>query len=121
MQALQATSLDLRARAALVAATVAIAALAALIWSPGAAATHQTNSAGTAPAVPWGFNEDWGWGRADFRASVAGRQLSFAGQVMPDSASANRFHVQWATIEESRGRYRWGKTDRVYPAMRLYS
>jgi polysaccharide biosynthesis protein PslG len=121
MQALQATSLDLRARAALVAATVAIAALTALIGSAGAAASHQTNSAGTPASVPWGFNEDWGWGRADFRASVAGRQLSFAGQVMPDNASANRFHVQWAAVEESRGRYRWGKTDRVYHAMRLYS
>ena len=121
MHARQATPRNLRARAALTAAAVAIAAMAALIGSTGAAATHQTNSAGAAPSVPWGFNEDWGWGRADFRASVAGRQLSFAGQVMPDAASANRFHVQWAAVEESRGRYRWGKTDRVYHAMRLYS
>ena len=95
--------------------------MAALALLPApASATHLTNSASNAD-VPWGFNEDWGWGRKEFWASVADRQLRFAGQVMPDGQSANRFHVQWATVEQRRGRYRWAKTDLVYDAMRRYS
>jgi hypothetical protein len=99
----------------------AAALLLALFAAPRAEATHLTNSATASPSVPWGFNEDWGWSRREFWPSVADRQLRYAGQVMPDAASANRFHVQWATVEERRGRYRWAKTDFVYESMRRYS
>ncbi len=105
---------------ALLCALAGAALVVALLAGPRASATHLTNSSAS-PAVPWGFNEDWGWGRREFWSSVADRQLRFAGQVMPDAQSANRFHVQWATVEQRRGRYRWAKTDRVYDAMRRYS
>jgi hypothetical protein len=111
-----------RAAAAMAAALAVVAVVAALLVPARAGATHlTTDTTATGPAVPWGFNEDWGWGTREFWASLADRQLSYAGRVLPDALSANRFHVQWATVEERRGRYRWANTDRVYEAMRRYS
>lgn len=99
---------------------VAAAALAAaLVWAGAASATHLTGpAAATKPSVAWGFNDDWGWRKGEFHPRLADRQLRYAGQVMPDELSADRFHVQWATAEPHRGHFRWGRTDRVYAAMR---
>jgi hypothetical protein len=104
-------------------ATLAAAAAvpAALIGAGPAPASHLTATAATTPGVAWGFNEDWGWARRDFHPELVSRQLRYAGQVMPDGLSANRFHVQWAAVEDRRGRYGWGRTDRVYHAMQQYS
>jgi hypothetical protein len=40
---------------------------------------------------------------------------------MPDSLSANRFHVQWAYVEDRRGTYDWRMSDAVYAAMQRYT
>ena len=69
------------------------------------------------PTVPWGFNEDWGWSDGAFSATTAQQHMQLAGEIMPDALSANRFHLQWADVEPTRGTYDWTKTDAVYAAM----
>ena len=105
-------------------ATLAVTtALAALVVAPSSASAMHLTSAANPPSagIPWGFNEDWGWRQQDFHPRQATRQLRYAGQIMPDDLSANRFHVQWAGVERRRGHYSWNRTDRVYEAMRQYS
>ena len=75
----------------------------------------------SAPTVPWGFNEDWGWSNGAFSATTATQHMQLAGTIMPDALSANRFHVQWAAIESKKGTYDWKQTDAVYAAMQQYT
>ena len=99
-----------------------LVAAAALACAGAASATHLTTPpSASKPTVAWGFNDDWGWRKAEFHPRLADRQLRYAGHVMPDELSADRFHVQWATAEPRRGHFRWGRTDRVYAAMRQYA
>ena len=56
--------------------------------------------------MAWGFNEDWGWTQSgQFSPDLTTRRMQMAGAMMPDSLSANRFHVQWADVEWKRGTY----------------
>jgi polysaccharide biosynthesis protein PslG len=47
--------------------------------------------------------------------------MALAGAIMPDSLSANRFHVQWAAVEPSEGARNWTRTDAVYTAMQRHT
>jgi hypothetical protein len=72
--------------------------------------------------VPWGFNEDWGWTpKGTFDPALANTHMQATGAIMPDSLSANRFHVQWADVEWRRGSYDWTRTDPVYQAMQQHT
>jgi hypothetical protein len=72
--------------------------------------------------VPWGFNEGWGWpAECAWSPSVTTHHLKLAGAIMPDSLSANRFHVQWATVESTPGTYNWTESDGQYAAMRKHT
>jgi polysaccharide biosynthesis protein PslG len=75
----------------------------------------------TGPTVAWGFNEDWGYGSNGWTSSLTTRHMQMAGAIMPDSLSANRFHVQWAKVESKKGKYNWSETDSQYAAMRRYT
>jgi hypothetical protein len=101
---------------------VLAAALTTLLSTATAPATHLTATGSPGgPTVPWGFNEDWGWAPGQFSADLANRHMQKAGGIMPDSLSANRFHVQWADVERLRGKYDWTRTDRVYEAMQRHT
>jgi polysaccharide biosynthesis protein PslG len=102
-------------------AAVAATFLVTLLGPAAASATHLSDGSPVSASVPWGFNEDWGWRSGEFSARRLTRQLQAAGAIMPDSLSANRFHVQWADVERRRGRYSWGRADRTYRAMRAYA
>ena len=81
-----------------------------------------TGAAATPGTVPWGFNEDWGWANGAFKsAQTANLQVQKAGAVMPDTTSANRFHVMWSYVEGVRGRYDWSVSDAQYAAMQKYA
>ena len=102
----------------------AVASLLAILLAPaGASATHLTATGSPGgPSVPWGFNEDWGWSNNAFSgAEMANRHMQLAGAIMPDSLSANRFHVQWAYVEGVRGTYDWAISDAVYAAMQQHT
>jgi polysaccharide biosynthesis protein PslG len=103
--------------------TVAVAGVLALLIPAGASGTHLTDTGSPGgPTVPWGFNEDWGWSNGTFSgADLANRHMQIAGAIMPDSLSANRFHVQWAYVEDRRGTYDWRMSDAVYAAMQRYT
>ena len=97
-------------------------ALALLIVPAGGSATHLTDRGNPGGAtVPWGFNEDWGWSNGAFGAFGANFQMAVAGGIMPDSLSANRFHILWADVEHKRGRYDWRRTDPIYAAMQQHT
>jgi hypothetical protein len=100
---------------------VLAAIILALLAPAGAAATHLTSTGSASPTVPWGFNEDWGWSNGAFSAGVASHHMQLAGAIMPDSLSANRFHVEWAAVERSRGAFDWTRTDAVYAAMQQHT
>jgi hypothetical protein len=105
---------------AVVAVGLAITSL--LIGAGGSAARPATTAMPTGPTVPWGFNEDWGWpAQGGWSLSLTTRHLKLAGAIMPDSLSANRFHVQWAKVESTPGTYNWTETDGQYAAMRKYT
>ncbi|MGH2984980.1 MAG: hypothetical protein ACRDK5_12155, partial [Solirubrobacterales bacterium] len=73
-------------------------------------------------SVPWGFNEDWGWSNGAFSsAETANLHMQKAGAIMPDSLSANRFHVMWSYVEGVRGTYDWSMSDAQYAAMQKYT
>src|SRR5215218_5612706 len=111
-----------RVRSTTVAAAAVAMLVAALAGATAAPATHLTASgANGGTSVAWGFNEDWGWTHDKFHRNLVSTQLRYAGQIMPDGLSADRFHVQWATAEPHRGHFRWARTDRVYHAMQLYA
>jgi polysaccharide biosynthesis protein PslG len=100
----------------------AVCVMAVLFVPKGASATHLTDTGSPGgPTVPWGFNEDWGWSNGAFSAGTAGEHMQLAGAIMPDSLSANRFHVQWADVEPTQGTYDWTRTDAVYAAMQQYT
>lgn len=87
-----------------------------------ASATHLTTTGSEAgPTVAWGFNDDWGWSNAGWSSALTTQQLQIAGAIMPDSLSANRFHVQWAKVERLKGTYDWAETDAQYAAMQQYA
>jgi polysaccharide biosynthesis protein PslG len=89
-------------------------ALAILLPPAGASAAS--------PTVPWGFNEDWGWSNGGFTsAQLADVHMQKAGAIMPDTLSANRFHVMWSYVEARRGRYDWSVSDAQYAAMQKYT
>lgn len=102
----------------LLAAAVTVAAIAAGVQASSA----QEPATATAPAdpaatVPWGFNDDWGFTAGAWTSRATKQQLRLAEAIIPDSLSANRFHVQWAQVERRPGSYRWKRTDRIYTAM----
>lgn len=102
----------------------AVASVLAILLIPaGASATHLTATGSPGgPTVPWGFNEDWGWSNNAFSgADMADRHMRMAGGIMPDSLSANRFHVQWLYVEEDQGTYDWTMSDAVYAAMQRHT
>ena len=101
----------------------AAASVLAILLAPSAAsATHLTATGSGGATVPWGFNEDWGWSNGDFEgAGLANDHVQKAGAIMPDSLSANRFHVQWAYVEEVPGTYDWSISDAVYAAMQQHT
>jgi polysaccharide biosynthesis protein PslG len=106
---------DMWARSAI---AVLVSAFVSLMAAPAARATHLTDPGSSpGPAVPWGFNEDWGWRDGVFSTGVASQGIEQGAAIMPDHLSANRFHVQWADVEEQQGVYDWGHTDGVYAAM----
>jgi polysaccharide biosynthesis protein PslG len=100
-----------------------VASLAMLVAPADASATHLTATGSSGgPTVPWGFNEDWGWSGGSFSGSaMANSHMQMAGAIMPDSLSANRFHVQWAYVEEVPGTYDWTISDAVYAAMQSHT
>jgi polysaccharide biosynthesis protein PslG len=104
-------------------ATAAASVLAILLAPAGASGTHLTTTGSPGgPTVPWGFNEDWGWSNGVFSGpDTANSHMQMAGAIMPDSLSANRFHVQWAYVEDVQGRYDWTISDAVYAAMQQHS
>jgi hypothetical protein len=104
-------------------AAAAAGVLAILLVPVTTSGTHLTTTGSLAgPTVPWGFNEDWGWSsNGAFSAGEANRHMQLAGKIMPDSLSANRFHVQWAEVEAVRGTYDWSRTDAVYAAMQQHT
>ena len=102
--------------------------MGSVLGAAPATATHLTATGSPGgPTVPWGFNEDWGWppqghpGYPYFNTGLANAQMQTAGAIMPDSLSANRFHVQWADVEWRRGSYDWSRTDPVYQAMQQHT
>jgi polysaccharide biosynthesis protein PslG len=102
----------------------AVASVLAILLTPaGASAKPPTPTGSPAGAtVPWGFNEDWGWSNGAFSgAQMANLHMQKAGAIMPDSLSANRFHVQWAYVEGVRGTYDWSMSDAQYAAMQKYT
>jgi polysaccharide biosynthesis protein PslG len=100
----------------------AVASLLVLLAPAAASGKHLTATGSPGgPTVPWGFNEDWGWSNGAFSADTANRHMQIAGAIMPDSLSANRFHVQWADVEARRGTYNWTRTDAVYAAMQQHT
>jgi hypothetical protein len=109
-------------RASLISAALG-SVLAILLAPAGASGTHLTATGSPGgPTVPWGFNEDWGWSNGSFSgAKMANLQLQKAGAIMPDSLSANRFHVMWSYVEGVRGTYDWSLSDAQYAAMQKYT
>jgi hypothetical protein len=76
----------------------------------------------SAPTVPWGFNDLWGWANNVYAGpDLANRHLQIAGSVMPDSLSANRFGVMWEYVESQQGTYDWSMSDAQYAAMKQYT
>jgi polysaccharide biosynthesis protein PslG len=106
-------------RRSLVAA--AVSAVAILVAPAGALGTHLSETGSGGATVPWGFNEDWGWSNGSFSAGTANSHMQAAGAIMPDSLSANRFHVEWAAVEPSDGSFDWSRTDAVYAAMQQHT
>lgn len=104
-------------------AAAVVGVLAIMLAPAGASAKPPTGTGNPAGAtVPWGFNEDWGWSNGAFAgAQMANLHMQKAGAIMPDSLSANRFHVQWAYIEGVRGTYNWSMSDAQYAAMQKYT
>ena len=102
----------------------AVASVLAIMLAP-AVASAKPPTAGGSPGgatVPWGFNEDWGWSNGAFGGSqMANLHMQKAGAIMPDSLSANRFHVEWAYVEGVRGTYNWSMSDAQYAAMQKYT
>lgn len=96
------------------------AALALSLLLPATApATHLTYSASRSEhAVPWGFNEAWGFERGVWSAATTSRHLDLTRQIIPEGLSANRFHVNWDQVERRRGSYRWRRSDQIYALMR---
>jgi hypothetical protein len=95
---------------------VSLAAVLGILLAPAGA------SAAKSSPVPWGFNEDWGWSNGAFSsAEMANLHMQKAGAIMPDSLSANRFHVQWSYVEGVRGTYDWSMSDAQYAAMQKYT
>jgi polysaccharide biosynthesis protein PslG len=105
--------------------TLAVAAsVAATLLAPAGASAKPPTTTGSpgAPTVPWGFNEDWGWANGAFSSpELANLHMQKAGAIMPDSLSANRFHVQWSYVEGVRGTYDWSMSDAQYAAMQKYT
>jgi hypothetical protein len=102
----------------------AVASVVAILLAPaGASGTHLTATGSPGgPTVPWGFNEDWGWSNNAFSgADLANSHMQKAGAIMPNSLSANRFHVQWHYVEDVRGTYDWSMSDAQYAAMQTYT
>ena len=101
-----------------------VASVLAIMLAP-AVASAKPPTAGGGPGgatVPWGFNEDWGWSNGAFGGSqMANLHMQKAGAIMPDSLSANRFHVEWAYVEGVRGTYNWSMSDAQYAAMQKYT
>ena len=97
--------------------------LAILLAPAGASAKPPTTTGSPGGStVPWGFNEDWGWSNGAFSgAEMTNLQMQKEGAIMPDSLSANRFHVQWAYVEGVRGTYDWSMSDAQYAAMQKYT
>src|SRR5215208_2471961 len=104
-------------------AAAVVGVLAIMLAPAGASAKPPTGTGSPGGAtVPWGFNEDWGWSNNAFAgAQMANLHMQKAGAIMPDSLSANRFHVQWAYIEGVRGTYNWSMSDAQYAAMQKYT
>ena len=102
---------------------VVVSMLAILLAPAGASAKPPTTTGSPGGStVPWGFNEDWGWSNGAFSgAEMTNLQMQKAGAIMPDSLSANRFHVQWAYVEGVRGTYNWSMSDAQYAAMQKYT
>jgi hypothetical protein len=101
-----------------------VASVLALLLAPAGASAKPPTATGSpgGPSVPWGFNEDWGWSNGAFSgAQTANLHMQKAGAIMPDSLSANRFHVQWAYVEGVRGTYNWSMSDAQYAAMQKYT
>jgi hypothetical protein len=102
--------------------TVVIVSALAILAPAEASATHLTGTGDLAgPTVAWGFNDDWGVSNGAFTADTATRHAQIAGAIMPDSLSANRFHVQWADVQPKNRPFNWRRTDAVYAAMREHS
>jgi hypothetical protein len=100
-----------------------VASVLAILLTPAGASAKPPTATGPAGAtVPWGFNEDWGWSNGAFSgAQMANLHMQKAGAIMPDSLSANRFHVEWAYVEGVRGTYNWSMSDAQYAAMQKYT
>lgn len=102
-------------------ATLAVLVCAALGPS-SATATHLTDTGSPGgPTTPWGFNEGWGLSPGAWSPDLATQHIDLAGAIMPDSLSADRFHVNWRDVEFVRDQYDWTRTDHVYQAMRASS
>jgi hypothetical protein len=110
-------------RVSLVSLAAVASVVATLLAPAGASGTHLTATGSSGgPTVPWGFNEDWGWSNGAFSsAAKANLHMQKAGAIMPDSLSANRFHVQWSYVEGVRGKYDWSMSDAQYAAMQKYT
>ena len=102
----------------------AVASVLAILLAPAGASAKPPTTTGSpgGPTVPWGFNEDWGWSGGAFSSpAMANLHMQKAGAIMPDSLSANRFHVQWSYVEGVRGTYNWSMSDAQYAAMQKYT
>jgi polysaccharide biosynthesis protein PslG len=101
-----------------------VASVLAIMLAPAVASAKPPTAGGSQgnATVPWGFNEDWGWSNGAFGgAQMANLHMQKAGGIMPDSLSANRFHVEWAYVEGVRGTYNWSMSDAQYAAMQKYT
>jgi hypothetical protein len=110
-------------RISLLSLLAAASVLAILLAPPGASGNHLTATGSPGgPTEPWGFNEDWGWANGAFHSpEMANLHMQKADAIMPDSLSANRFHVQWSYVEGVRGTYDWSMSDAQYAAMQQYT
>ena len=101
----------------------AVASVLAILLVPtGASATHLTATGSGGATVPWGFNEDWRILERRLQRSRHRKQPhAVGGRDHAGLALANRFHVQWAFVEENPGTYDWTISDAVYAAMQEHT
>lgn len=114
--------MKIKARSTLIATATAVLSLL-LVGTASATHLSETGSPG-GPTVPWGFNEGWGWSNPQlgwWSADLTTTQVRIGGAIQPDALSADRFSVQWAMVEQIKGKYDWTEPDGEYEAMQRYA